>query len=294
MSKLGFTLTFLTVAACSLFPGGCDRGKDQQGPEAAALAAVTQDRDRLQAQVGKLAKDWAAKEKSTQTTIENLKNLLTEEMLKVVELQARNEELLATIDQLLKKLGSEAEEVREKFKKIREPDVIFVPTPQDVVDKMLELAEVTKDDLIYDLGCGDGRIVVTVAKKFGCKAIGYDIDPNRVKESLENVAKNNVGHLVTIEQKDIFTLDLSKANVITLYLLPELNVKLIPQLEKLKPGSRIVSHDFSMEGVKPDKVVTITSDKDEYEHTVYLWTVPLKKIPKTEEPAVLNDFLKWP
>ena len=300
MTKLGFSLTFLTVVVCSLVPGGCDRGKEQRALEAAAkveLAAVTQDRDRLQAQVGELAKERdeaVARVKTAQITMNNLKNLLIEETEKVGELQDRNEKLLATIDELLKKLGGEAEEVKDAFKEIREPDVVFVPTPQDVVDKMLELAKVKKDDLVYDLGCGDGRIVVTVAKRFGCKAIGYDIDPNRVKESLDNVAKNNVGHLVTIEQKDIFTLDLSKANVITLYLLPELNVKLIPQLEKLKPGSRIVSHDFAMEGVKPDKVVTLTSDKDTYEHTVYLWTVPLKKVPKKEVPSILNDFLKWP
>lgn len=159
----------------------------------------------------------------------------------------------------------------------RRPDVIFVPTPQGVVDKMLELAQVTKDDLVYDLGCGDGRIVVTAAKRFGCKAVGFDIDPQRIKESQENVEKNAVGDLVRIEQRDIFTLDLSKANVITLYLLPELNVKLIPQLEKLKPGSRIVSHDFDMEGVKPDQVVEVTSDDAYGEHTVYLWTTPLKK-----------------
>ena len=160
----------------------------------------------------------------------------------------------------------------------REPDVVFVPTPQKVVDKMLELAEVKKDDLVYDLGCGDGRIVVTAAKKFGCLAVGYDISPKRVKESLENVEKNNVADLVKIEQQDIFTLDLSKANVITLYLLPSLNVKLIPQLEKLKPGSRIVSHDFDMKGVKPDKVVTVPDENDAYgDHTIYLWTTPLKK-----------------
>ena len=159
-----------------------------------------------------------------------------------------------------------------------EPDVIYVPTPQEVVDKMLELAQVTKDDLVYDLGCGDGRIVVTAAKKYGCKAIGFDVAKKRIQESLENVKKNTVGDLVQIQQKDIFTVDLSKANVITLYLLPELNVKLIPQLEKLKPGSRIVSHDFDMEGVKPDKVVEIkTSDQNWNEHTIYLWTTPLKK-----------------
>jgi len=158
----------------------------------------------------------------------------------------------------------------------RKPDVIFVPTPQEVVDKMLELAEVKKDDVVYDLGCGDGRIPVTAAKKFGCKAMGFDIDPERVKDSKENVEKNKVGELVTIEKKDIFTLDLSKANVVTLYLLPTLNVKLIPQLEKLKPGSRIVSHDFDMKGVKPKKVVTVKT-KDQGEHTVYLWVTPLEK-----------------
>jgi precorrin-6B methylase 2 len=164
----------------------------------------------------------------------------------------------------------------------RRPDVIFVPTPDEVVAKMLELAEPKKTDLVLDLGCGDGRIVVAAAKKYGCHAVGYDIDPVRVKESLENVKKNKVEDLAKIEQKDIFELDLSKANVITLYLLPSLNVKLIPQLEKLKPGSRIVSHDFDMAGVKPDKVVTVTS-KDGGEHTVYFWTTPLKKEKDSEK-----------
>jgi hypothetical protein len=159
----------------------------------------------------------------------------------------------------------------------REPDVIYVPTPQEVVDKMLEMAQVTKADLLYDLGCGDGRIVVTAAKKYGCKAVGYELRRGRVKASLENVAKNKVGHLVTIEQKDIFTVDLSEASVITLYLLPDLNVKLIPQLEKLKPGSRIVSHDFDMKGVKPDKVVELSLEDDWDRHTIYLWTTPLNK-----------------
>ncbi len=159
----------------------------------------------------------------------------------------------------------------------REPDVIYVPTPQKVVDKMLELAQVTKDDLLYDLGCGDGRIVVTAAKEYGCRAVGYELHAGRVRKSIANVAENNVGHLARIEQKDIFTVDLSKASVITLYLLPELNVKLIPQLEKLKPGSRIVSHDFVMRGVKPDKVVEMTIDDAWNTHTVYLWTTPLKK-----------------
>src|SRR5438445_5763984 len=112
----------------------------------------------------------------------------------------------------------------------KEPDVIYVPTPQAVVDKMLQMAEVKKGDVVYDLGCGDGRIVVTAAKKYGCKAVGFDIDPDRVKEARENVRKAGVGDLVTIKQEDIFKQDLSKASVVTLYLLPELNVRLIPQL----------------------------------------------------------------
>ena len=172
-----------------------------------------------------------------------------------------------------------ARQARQKpLRKMRRPDILYVPTPQDVVDKMLDMVKVTKDDLVYDLGCGDGRIVVTAAKKFGCKAVGYDIDPKRVRESRENVRKNNVGHLVRIEQEDIFTLDLSQASVVTLYLLPSLNVKLIPQLDRLKPGSRIISHDFSMKGVKPEQRVEMYSEEDNREHTIYQWRTPLNKI----------------
>lgn len=161
-------------------------------------------------------------------------------------------------------------------KKTRQPDVIYVPTPQEVVDRMLALAEVKKEDIVYDLGCGDGRIPVTAAKKYGCKAWGFDIDPQRIEESLANVKKNDVGKLVTIEEKDIFTLDLSPANVVTLYLLTDLNVKLIPQLQKLKPGSRIVSHAFNMAGVvEPDKTETVKCE-DGRSRTIYLWRTPLK------------------
>jgi ribosomal protein L11 methylase PrmA len=182
---------------------------------------------------------------------------------------------------------------QDGLKHIRKPDIFFLPTPPEVVEKMLELAQVKKGDLVYDLGCGDGRIVIAAAKKYGCRAVGYDIDPNRVRESRKNVDANNVGDLVRIEQADIFTLDLSKADVITLYLLPDLNVKLIPQLEKLKPGSRIVSHDFDMKGVTPDKVVTVNSDSGSGEHTVYLWTTPLKKELKyIREPDIF--FLPTP
>ncbi len=159
----------------------------------------------------------------------------------------------------------------------REPDVEYVPTPQHVVNLMLELVNVKKTDLLYDLGCGDGRIVITAAKKYGCKALGVDIDPARVRESLANVKAANLENLVTIEQKDIFELDLSEADVVTLYLLPELNVRLIPQLEMMKPGSRVVSYDFDMLGVEPDAVVTI-SDRLDGEYKIYLWRVPLNKV----------------
>ncbi len=165
--------------------------------------------------------------------------------------------------------------------KDREPDAIFFPTPQDVVEKMLKLANVKKDDMVYDLGCGDGRIVVTAAKKYGCKAVGYEIDPELVKLARENIKQNQVEHLVKIEREDVFTLDLSGADVIMVYLLPRLNERLIPQLKKLKPGSRIVSHQFQMLGVKADKVVKVVSDADDVEHTIYLWTTPLKR-QKTE------------
>jgi SAM-dependent methyltransferase len=165
------------------------------------------------------------------------------------------------------------------------PDVIYVPTPQPVVDKMLELAKIKKNDLVYDLGCGDGRIVITAAKKFGVKAVGFDVDPLRVAEAREKVRENGVEELVTIEQRDIFTLDLSPASVVTLYLLPALNVRLIPQLEKLKPGSRIVSHDFDMEGVKPQKHLTLDVEGESRGHEVYLWTTPLNKTPGTADKA---------
>ena len=165
------------------------------------------------------------------------------------------------------------------------PDIEYVPTPQNVVEKLLDAAKVGKNDVLYDLGCGDGRIVVTAAKRFGIKAIGFDIDPKRVAESRANVKAAKVEHLVTIEQKNIFEVDLSPATVVTLYLLPELNVRLIPQLEKLKPGSRIVSHDFDMEGVDPEKTWTVMAidhrpPAKDREHYVYLWKTPLKKTKK--------------
>src|SRR5204863_6551285 len=125
---------------------------------------------------------------------------------------------------------SSGEDKKEKKPRL---DVPYVPTPQGVVDRMLETAKVKKTDVVYDLGCGDGRIVVTAAKKYGCKAVGIDLDPQRVGEARDNVARQGVEHLVTVRQGDIFRLDLSRATVVTLFLLPDVNVRLIPQLERL-------------------------------------------------------------
>jgi SAM-dependent methyltransferase len=155
--------------------------------------------------------------------------------------------------------------------------VPYVPTPQEVVDRMLELAQVKKGDVVYDLGSGDGRIVVTAAKKYGVKAIGYEIDPQRIKESHENIKKAGVEKLVEIKQQDIRTVDLSGASVLTMYLLPEVNMMLRPNIwSQMKPGSRVVSHDFDMADWKPVKTEHI-KDSSGWDHTLYFWRVEAKK-----------------
>jgi len=152
------------------------------------------------------------------------------------------------------------------------PDVIYVPTPYEVVDEMLKLAGVKKGDVLYDLGSGDGRIPVTAAKKFGIRAVGIDIDPTRIEEAKENAKKNGVAKLVEFRNEDMFRARLGDATVVTLYLLPDLNVKLRPKLlAELKPGSRIISHQFDMGTWKPEKRVELNG------RTIYLWTVPPKK-----------------
>jgi hypothetical protein len=170
----------------------------------------------------------------------------------------------------------------ERPERRRRPDVIFVPTPQDVVEKMLELAKVTKDDVVADLGCGDGRVVVTAAKKYGCKAYGCDLDRECVRLSLESVKAAGVEKLVRIEEKDLFTVDLRDVTVVALYVGPVMNARLIPQLEKLKPGARIVSHGFPTPGLIPDKVESVVSAEDDVARNLYLWTTPLKKEPKKD------------
>ncbi|MDQ3169996.1 MAG: class I SAM-dependent methyltransferase [Acidobacteriota bacterium] len=149
----------------------------------------------------------------------------------------------------------------------REPDVIYVPTPQEVVDAMLRLAKVTKDDIVYDLGSGDGRIPITAAQKYGARGIGFDINPVRIAEANANLKASGVGNKVRFVEADLFQQDLSEATVITLYLLPSLNLKLRPTLWKLKPGTRIVSHSFDMGDWKPEAQETIDG------RTIYFWTV---------------------
>jgi len=150
-------------------------------------------------------------------------------------------------------------------------DVPYVPTPTAVVNAMLSLGNVRKNDVLYDLGSGDGRIVITAAQKFGTRGVGIDIDPQRVKEANQNAQKAGVTDRVQFRQQDLFTTDLSNATVVTLYLLPEINLKLRPRLlSQLKPGTRIVSHAFDMGDWKPQKVVEVAGE------TIYYWTVPQK------------------
>ena len=154
---------------------------------------------------------------------------------------------------------------------LRSPDVIFVPTPQEVVDAMLKLANVTKADVVYDLGSGDGRIPITAARTYGARGVGIDIDPQRIKEATANLKEANVGDRVRFLNQDLFTTNISEATVVTLYLLPSLNLKVLPKLNaELKPGTRIVSHAFDMGDIKPQQTQNVNG------RTIYLWTVPIK------------------
>jgi SAM-dependent methyltransferase len=173
----------------------------------------------------------------------------------------------------------------------KQPDVPFVPTPDKVVTEMLRMAQVSKDDVLYDLGCGDGRIVITAAKEFGCRGVGIDIDPERIKESRENAIAAGVSDRVRFIQMDLFEAEISEATVVTLYLLSEVNLRLRPKLLKeLNPGTRVVSHQFSMGEWDPDASSSVkTGDYwDEHvedfwnehfidywsSHEVYLWIIP--------------------
>jgi len=154
----------------------------------------------------------------------------------------------------------------------RVPDVLFEGTPDAVVDELLYLARLSPGDVLWDLGCGDGRIPVAAAYKYGIKARGFDIDPKCLEEARSIVRANSLGHLVDIEDRDIFTLDLSQGpTVVTLYLLPSLNVRLLPQLRKLPAGARVISVGHRMGDIPPDRQVTV--DAEEGDYTLYLWRV---------------------
>jgi len=161
-------------------------------------------------------------------------------------------------------------------------DVIFVPTPQEVVDEMLRLANVTGRDVVYDLGSGDGRIPITAAKNFGARGVGIDICEIRIQEATANLKTAGVGDRVKFLKQDLFTTDISEATVVTMYLLPTLNLRLIPKLNKeLKPGTRIVSHAFDM---SIDGVVRAPREtRNVNGRTVYMWTTPI--LPEPVEPA---------
>jgi SAM-dependent methyltransferase len=154
----------------------------------------------------------------------------------------------------------------------RRPDVPYVPTPDDVVQGMLKLANVQKSDTVYDLGCGDGRIVITAAKLYGAHGVGVDINPERISEARANAKQSGVEDLVHFVEADLYRADIKDATVVTLYLLPSVNLKLRPKLlQDLKPGTRVVSHAFDMGDWKPEKTDEVDG------RMIYFWTIPEKK-----------------
>ena len=158
----------------------------------------------------------------------------------------------------------------------KSPEVPYVPTNEKVVDEMLKVAKVGKNDVLFDLGSGDGRIPITAAKRWGTRGFGVDIDPERIKEARENATKAGVADKVKFMQQDLFDTDIKTATVVTLYLLPEVNMRLRPKLlADLKPGTRVVSHNYDMGDWKP--LQTITVKLPDGEHTVYYWVVPARK-----------------
>ena len=164
--------------------------------------------------------------------------------------------------------------------KPRDPDVPYVPTTPEAVEAMLKLGDVKKTDVLYDLGCGDGRIVIAAAKTFGTRGVGIDIDPQRIKEARENAKRAGVESLVRFEQGDLFEANFSEATVVTLFLLPRINLKLKPRLlEQLKPGTRVVSNTFDMGDWKAEKESSV--DNEDFDtglsRKFFLWRIPANK-----------------
>lgn len=161
------------------------------------------------------------------------------------------------------------QEPKSSRSQIRKPDIGYLPTPQAAVDAILDLAQVTAADVLYDLGSGDGRVLITAAQKFGTRGVGIDIDPKRIKQAIANADQANVSDRVVFYQQDLFESDFSQATVVVLYLLPHLNLKLRPALfAQLQPGTRIVSHDFDMGDWQPQQIKQV---QIEDAATLYLW-----------------------
>lgn len=158
----------------------------------------------------------------------------------------------------------------------RELDVPYVPTHEMIVDEMLKMAEVKGTDVLYDLGSGDGRIPITAAQRFGTRGVGIDLNPVRIKEANENAQKANVTDKVKFIEGDIFQQDFNEATVLTLYLLPDVNLKLRPKILEMKPGTRVVSHNYDMGDWKYEKAKELKTP-DGVTHYVYMWRVPAKK-----------------
>jgi precorrin-6B methylase 2 len=176
---------------------------------------------------------------------------------------------------------STAQEQQPSGKQLRSPDVVFVPTPNEAVEAMLKVAKVGKSDVVYDLGSGDGRIPIMAVQKFSAaRAVGIDINPDRIREAETNLKAAGVGDRVRFLNEDLFQANISDATVVTLYLLPSLNVKLLPKLlADLKPGTRIVSHAFDMGSWKPQQTLNAGGS------TVYFWTIPARGTPEYEAAA---------
>jgi SAM-dependent methyltransferase len=156
------------------------------------------------------------------------------------------------------------------------PEVLFTATPDDVVEKALDAVSLTKEDTVYDLGCGDGRVLIRAAQRAGCKGYGVDVDDELLQRAQAAIVKARLGHLVRVEKKDMYATDLRQASVVYLYVLPSMLTRLKPQLAQLRPGSRVISHEFPIKGYKPDRVIKYQAT-DGYDHMLYVWTTPFKR-----------------
>ena len=186
------------------------------------------------------------------------------------------DKMSAVETRIAKSNASGVQHTRRKKRPLRKPDVIYYPTPPETVAEMLRMAGINKGDVLYDLGSGDGRIPIAAATQYGIRAVGIEIDPKLVTEAEENARQANVSQLVRFRNEDMFRINYSEATIVTLYLSEKLNVLLRPKLlSELRPGSRIISHDFRMGDWQPEQTVRVPWGK--LYRTVYLWTVPARR-----------------